>query len=728
MKNMKGLGAGLVLCLGLGANQRSLAVDAAPAAAEAGGELAEITVTAEKRAENLQKAPTTISVVSGADLATQGINDIAQATAVFPSVKFGQISGTVHLYIRGIGAEQDRASIDPLSAMTENGITLPREITGNNLFDLGSIQVLPGPQSTLYSTSAAGGIVAITDNRPTRIEQGSVFLEAGNYDMKHVTAVENLPLTNDLAVRAAFDSIYHNGYESSGADSEDQIGARVSMLYTPNDDFTGYLWYAYNHTGGQPANTVTLTGNHQFADQKNPWNDQSCAPSGAGAPLGANPVCDPNWIGQASQDFRTNMFGGQFDWHLPFATISMIPGAVVDGGTTLQYFSPFPNYQVIADHQYSDELRITSDAEKPLKWMGGLYWYQQREYQYFSVNNTLIQNVTQTNGNPQLYNQDKTYAAFGQMTYSFTDAIRLTGGLRYSSNFKSASGCNCSAGGGEGVYFTFNHNWPRLDWKVGLEADIGDNGLWYATVQTGFNNGAYQYFNTSGLLGPANVGPAPLVEPSKLVSYSTGTKFRFLDNKLEVNNEIYFYNYKDLLIAPFDDNPAHYGTAFYNADKTEIYGDELDVKYLLTPDDQLHLNFNYNHARAIDFIVGDPPVNYGGLQLIEAPDIVADLGFRHTWNVPGGANVEFNLDSHYENGFWGTFNHAPTTHQPAFTRTDTNITYRSQSGKWNVGAFGKNLENRAVIGPGAYVGAGEIGGVYWLLPPRTYGVRMGINW
>ena len=191
------------------------------------------------------------------------------------------------------------------------------------------------------------------------------------------------------------------------------------------------------------------------------------------------------------------------------------------------------------------------------------------------------------------------------------------------------------------MYFTFNHNWPRLDWKVGLEADIGANGLWYATVQTGFSNGAYQYYNTSGLLGAANSGPAPLVEPSKLVSYSTGTKFRFLDNRLEVNNEVYFYNYKDLLIAPFDDNPAHYGTAFYNADKTEIYGDELDVKFLVTADDQIHLNFNYNHARAINFIVGDPPVNYGGLQLIEAPDVVSDLGYRRTWHIPGGRERGF---------------------------------------------------------------------------------------
>jgi len=218
------------------------------------------------------------------------------------------------------------------------------------------------------------------------------------------------------------------------------------------------------------------------------------------------------------------------------------------------------------------------------------------------------------------------------------------------------------------------------------------------------------------------------VQPSKLVSYSTGTKFRFLDNRLEVNNEVYFYNYKDLLIAPFDDNPAHYGNTFYNANKTEIYGDELDIQFLITSNDQLHLNFNYNHARAIDFIVGAPPVNYGGLQLIEAPDGVGNLGYRHTFTLQDGASVVFNADTHYENGFWGTFDHAPTTHQPAFTMTDVNLTYHAPDDKWNVGLWGRNLENSAVIGPGAYVGAGTIGGVYWVLPPRTYGVRLGVNW
>src|SRR5215475_3473164 len=213
-----------------------LPVSAAEETAGAAGtdQLQEIVVTTEKRAENVQKAPATISVVSGEEMSTRGIQDISESTAMFPSVKFGQISGTVHMYIRGIGAEQDRASIDPLSAMTQNGIVLPREITGNNLFDVGTIEVLPGPQSTLYGASSAGGIVSVTNNRPTNSQEGNATLEVGNYDYKHLTAVQNVPLSDTLFIRAAFDGAFHDGYETSGADSEDQLGGRVSALYKPN--------------------------------------------------------------------------------------------------------------------------------------------------------------------------------------------------------------------------------------------------------------------------------------------------------------------------------------------------------------------------------------------------------------------------------------------------------------------------------------------------------------
>ena len=256
------------------------AADETTSAATGTAELSEIVVTAEKRTENLEKAPVTVSVVSGEDLTIRGIDDISEATVMFPSVKFGQISGTTHLYIRGIGAEQDRASIDPLSAMTENGINIPREATGNDIYDVSAVEVLPGPQSTLYGASAAGGIVSVVDNRPVNKEEGYAIFETGNYDLKHVTAVENMPLSDVFYVRAAFDDVVHDGYETSGAQAQDELGARISAVYAPSKDFNGYMWYSYNHTGGEPANTVTLlgtSGNHTFADPNQSRGTTRCA-------------------------------------------------------------------------------------------------------------------------------------------------------------------------------------------------------------------------------------------------------------------------------------------------------------------------------------------------------------------------------------------------------------------------------------------------------------------
>src|ERR1700678_1813307 len=219
-KRLAGACMALMLMAAVG---RSHAAAESAAAADSSNELQEVVVTAEKRSENLEKAPVTISVVTGDDLTTRGINDISEATAIFPSVKFGQISGTTHLYIRGIGAEQDRASIDPLSAMTQNGINLPREVTGNTLFDVSAVEVLPGPQSTLYGTSAAGGIVSVVDNRPVNREEGNAVIELRDYDLEHVFAAENLPLSDSLYVRAAFDEVVHDGYETSGAQAEDEL-------------------------------------------------------------------------------------------------------------------------------------------------------------------------------------------------------------------------------------------------------------------------------------------------------------------------------------------------------------------------------------------------------------------------------------------------------------------------------------------------------------------------
>jgi iron complex outermembrane receptor protein len=273
------------------------------------------------------------------------------------------------------------------------------------------------------------------------------------------------------------------------------------------------------------------------------------------------------------------------------------------------------------------------------------------------------------------------------------------------------------------VYFDSRNTNPHVDWKAGIEVDVAPQSMLYATIQTGYTNGSYQYFNNSGLLGPQNEGTAPLIKPTKLLSYTVGSKNRFFNNRLEINDEAYYYDYKDLLIAAFSANPLAFGNTFFNANLVEIYGNQLDVKFHVTANDQLQANLGYLHARAIDFIVGEPAFNYGGFELPESPDVTATLSYAHTFNLPNGDFTVFSGDTHYETGYWNTFQHNPTTHQPAFTQSDMSLTYYSSTGDWNVGAWVKNVENSAVVSIGAYIGAGTAQGIGDLYPPRTFGLR-----
>jgi iron complex outermembrane recepter protein len=164
-----------------------------PAVTSSDEGLAEIVVTAEKRSQNLQRSPVAITDMAGDDLVRLGLNDIASASVLVPSVAFTFISSELHLYIRGIGAEQDRVSIDQLVSYSIDGVNIPHEITGNNFFDVHDVEVLPGPQSTLYGNGGAGGAVVIANNRPkTDRFEISTLLEAGNYAFGHNTSVINV--------------------------------------------------------------------------------------------------------------------------------------------------------------------------------------------------------------------------------------------------------------------------------------------------------------------------------------------------------------------------------------------------------------------------------------------------------------------------------------------------------------------------------------------------------
>ena len=187
----------------------------------------------------------------------------------------------------------------------------------------------PARKARCTAMGGAGGAVVIANNRPVlnRLQITSL-LEAGNYAFGHNTSVINVPLSDHLAVRAAVDYAYHQGYFTEGADAENQVAGRLSSLYE-DGTFTGYVWYNFNNTAGAPPSFTTLIGNNFFENPSNPWNNYSCRPTGVGVPLGANPSCDPDYITAPTQSAHTSIGGGEFDWRFNGFTVSLTPSLCV---------------------------------------------------------------------------------------------------------------------------------------------------------------------------------------------------------------------------------------------------------------------------------------------------------------------------------------------------------------------------------------------------------------
>lgn len=187
-------------------------LSAAARADDAGGlTLEEITINARKIAETQQSASAAITALPGDALVASGVLDLRGAQNLVPSVRFQAENASTEIYVRGIGSTLDLPNIEPPTSFQFNGVYIPREGTSVGFFDLAQLELLPGPQGTLYGRSSLGGAVNVTFNRPTRELATEGLLEVGNYSLVHGTLVQNVPVTDTLAVRLAADWIQHDG-------------------------------------------------------------------------------------------------------------------------------------------------------------------------------------------------------------------------------------------------------------------------------------------------------------------------------------------------------------------------------------------------------------------------------------------------------------------------------------------------------------------------------------
>ncbi len=618
---------------------------ALPCGAIAQGALEEVIVTAQKREQNLQDVPIAVSAFSTEMLAQSGIKDMFDLSANAPSliVDQSQTSTTTTFGIRGVFTSSQNFGLESSVGLYVDGVYRARQGSMiNNLVDVSSIEVLRGPQGTLFGRNTPAGAVTINSVLPDH--EGSGFLEAsgGDYDLIGASGAKSFSIIEDeLAVRFTGFTMQRDGYvdiiggDSDAINDRDRWGGRFQALYTPNDDVT-----------------VHFIGDRSEVDEKccavGSWKNNFVAQD---LPPGSPP--------KFGSDTRVVEMGGtvvdQDDFYDYKASVSFKPKSQnTDDGISLQVdwqtdrflvtsISAYRNHNSndnadvdftdvdalirrndANQDQFTQELRISDKGER-LGYVAGLYYYEQN---LDTTTDTIVGKdaaglvgIAGLPGDPfpagtgsrNVTNQDhSSYAVFGQVDYNLTDAFIVTAGLRWTREEKDmkntftqdASPTRAPPFSPGWGFWLFPPLAPRSDVDEDIDDDqvtgtfklswfMNDLTMFYASYGTGYKSGG---INADRI--PATIPVEFEAEKSK--SYEIGMKADFPDQALRVNIALHRTDTDDLQTISFQGT----GFALQNAGTAETYGAELDVFWLPTETTTLTLGYAYNHAEYDNFKAG----------------------------------------------------------------------------------------------------------------------------
>jgi iron complex outermembrane receptor protein len=673
--------------------------------ADAGDALAEIVVTAQKRAENVQTVPISVTAVSGEDLRKQGVVDILALANVAPGVQVSTGVLGPQINIRGVTSTNSTEVGDPAVAFHVDGVYdgRPRSASGT-FYDVDRIEVLRGPQGTLYGRNATAGSVNVITNKPKSIFEASAEVETGNYGLISTTGVLNVPLAPWAAFRAAVQTYKHDGYTnnepSPDANDDDIRSGRIHLLLTPADSlavlFSGDI---FRNTG--------------VGIQLRPL------------PFNGDPFTFPidNAAGNPHNDQKQNGGSVTVNWGLGAATVTYIGAYRNDelDSTGPSSTSPVPVNVALYQDQQSHELRVAGETSA-LKWLGGVFYYDEHQ-----TVNVAIPQGADILGFIQNPVKSASKALFTQETYSLLPDLRLTGGLRYSKDTKSRTG---------GVFFDgvlvspniAADSWSAVNYRAAVDWDVTRSSLLYGSVTTGYKAGGYM----DGV-------PPNAYGPEHLTAYEVGSKNRFLDNRLQLNLASYYYDYRDYQVSYtgllFPDDPnGPIITRTTNAKKAVNYGAEGELLFALTNHDRVNANVSWLHATyenlQLQFVDLFGRSDYSGNRMVGAPDFSANLGYEHTWSLGGAGDLTARGQVQYIGNQDLDYRNFPLTRQGGFATTNTNLIYTSTDERWRVELWARNLGNKAYLvaaGPNTSpadptTGTGVLG------TPRTYGVRLSVRY
>ena len=714
------------------------AAAASGATAEASGGLEEVIVTAERREESLQKTAIPVSVLTSQDLVSAGVTSQADLTRLIPAVSiFSGGQGSTQAYIRGVGNLAGNTYAEQAIAFSVDGVYIPRgEAIGGNFFDLDRVEVLKGPQGTLYGRNTNSGAVNIITQKPIIGKfGGNVSAEVGNFGKYSIESALNLPIGEQSALRVAGQRVFHDGYFRDGYDDQDETSGRLTWLWKPDANLSLRLGVNYGEVNGKGS-----AGILPFA-AGDVWDGPSSASQ------------TPYWVAQGANPVSTDGFlrvknkgvNGQLDWTTAIGTLTIQPAFLQSDEHARHYAAGFPVDFDQSSKTKSFEMRLASPSAQTLAWILGAYYFNESASFTLTAHQTTFE---ADNIIPVINTTSKAF--FGQGTFKITDALRFVFGARYTTEDKDTSG-QTKVGPVQFIpvipltSISNSLSASKTTWKGGFEFDVAPGSLLYLNASTGFKAGGFF------------ASPGGTFKPETLNAITLGSKNRFLDNRLQLNVEVYHWEYKDKQVSHLGFLPnGAIDLVTENAGGATMYGIEPELVFLATPRDRISASVGYEHAKYNKFIYTTPPpgptggtcpvgptgnftpggvpifaIDCSGFKIPNTPEWVGTAGYAHTFPLDNGRSLVGDLSVHYRAATVSGEEQTASEHDPAFTTEDFSLTYNGSDNAWAVTGYIYNLSDAKGYtssffydgNPGVPTGVGSVGPITLLAPPRTFGVR-----
>lgn len=697
----------------------------APVAAQSEGDplaLEEVIVTAQKREQSFNDVGIAVSVFSEAAIKELRMFRPEDVAAQTPNVKINETlaNSIVNVVIRGVGLNDYAANNNPAAGIYVDEVYLVSPAMLNfQLFDLQRIEVLKGPQGTLYGRNTNAGTVNFISNKPTEEFSAFANIEAGNYDYFGGEAAVGGQLTDGLTGRIALQTYQRGeGHQFNRLTGED-VGEidRTSLRGMLNWEANENLNFLFNWHGGEDNSDVWLT---KIDNPFTPEDDGDTDPYRSGA------------SNASEMDMDAEGASLTIDWGIS-DTLSLISVTGYehlerhhiedrDASSLIMLDGDFMN----DIEQFSQEVRLNY-VNDDLVLIGGAFYGNDevKTRDRFDASDLLpLLGLTGTDAIGNEYRQETdSYAVFGHSEYQFSEAWKLTAGLRYTNEDKKFSDAftYIIAGGAEiPVHPTVNNSYDVDDFsgKIGIDYVGWDNTLVYASISKGFKSGGFQGQLT---FNPDDLQP---FDEETMWAYEVGAKMQMADNRVQLNSAVFYYDYEDLqFYGGLFDSPV--GTLFgiTNVGDADVYGAELELWWLA--------------AEGLDFRLGvgwlDTEITRSevagveeGSSLPNSPEWNFNALARYQFSLTDDLDADMLLDLSYQDDVAFDIIRAPAVAlEDGYWLANARIGIGRADGRWNVYLWAKNLfdeEYRTQV-LFSSVGYGES----WSIP-RTWGIGATFDW